>query len=126
MHRRVAAIASAAVLLAGSAVLAEVRAAPAPAGNRAAGVGSEQPPEYEASCRTAVQGSRVTAYCHNPFPGTDRIRLHVECETWWDIDSDSAPVEVGPTDYAELTGRCWKDVRAAWITHQPARDSSGT
>ncbi|WP_234334838.1 hypothetical protein [Streptomyces sp. NRRL S-118] len=77
---------------------------------------------YAASCRTSVEGSLVTAYCHNPYPDTDRVRLHVECDRWWDIDSDSAPVEVGPTAYAELTERCWKEVRAAWITHEPVRD----
>jgi hypothetical protein len=77
---------------------------------------------YTASCRTSVEGSLVTAYCHNPYPHTDRVRLHVECDRWWDIDSDSAPVEVVPTAYAELTERCWKEVRAAWITHEPVRD----
>ncbi|MEU8529565.1 MULTISPECIES: hypothetical protein [Streptomyces] len=118
-HRRAVGVSSAAVLLAGTAtVLAEVRAAPA--------VPAERPPAYEASCSTTVEGSRVTAYCHNPYPRTDRVRLHVECEKWWDVDTDSAPVDVGPTAYAELTGRCWKDVRTAWLTHQPERDSAGT
>ncbi|MDN3297817.1 hypothetical protein QWM81_28015 [Streptomyces ficellus] len=78
--------------------------------------------EYLASCRTSVEGSRVTAYCHNPYPRTDRVQLHVECDRWWDIDSDSAPVAIGPTAYAELTQRCWKEVRDAWISHQPVRD----
>ncbi|WP_418956296.1 hypothetical protein [Streptomyces tritici] len=120
-HRRAVGIASAAVLLAGTAaVLAEVRAAPAPA------PAAERPPAYEASCRTVVDGSRVTAYCHNPYPGADRVRLHVECDAWWDVDSDSAPVDVGPTAYAELSGRCWKDVRDAWISHEPVTDSAGT
>ncbi|MFJ8646931.1 hypothetical protein ACIRNI_12485 [Streptomyces sp. NPDC093546] len=82
---------------------------------------AENHERYVASCRTAVEGSRVTAHCHNPYPHTDRVRLHVECDRWWDIDSDSAAVEVGPTAYAELTERCWKEVRAAWITHEPVR-----
>ncbi|MGA4861030.1 hypothetical protein ACPB9J_00115 [Streptomyces lavendulocolor] len=77
---------------------------------------------YVASCRTSVEGSRVTAYCHNPNPGADRVQLHVECARWWDIDSDSAPVEVGPTAYAELTQRCWKEVDEAWISHRPVPD----
>ncbi|MFF8828759.1 hypothetical protein [Streptomyces sp. NPDC015131] len=72
-----------------------------------------------ASCRTDIEGSRVTAFCHNPYPGVDRVRLHVECARWWDIDTDSAPVEVGPTAYVELTQRCWKEVGNAWISHQP-------
>ncbi|WTB19459.1 hypothetical protein OG293_28580 [Streptomyces sp. NBC_00829] len=85
-----------------------------------------KPPTYEADCRTVVDGSRATAYCHNPYPSTDRVRLHVECDRWWDIDVDSAPVEVGPADYAELTDRCWKEVRTVWVSHQPLKDSAGT
>ncbi|MCX5225375.1 hypothetical protein [Streptomyces sp. NBC_00233] len=112
---------SVAVLLTGIAVAAEVRAAPAPAEEPpVTAPAAEDPENFGASCRTVVQGSTVTAHCQNPYPRTDRVRLHVECERWWDIDSDSAPVEVGPADYGELTGRCWKEVRSAWITHQPA------
>lgn len=115
------AIASVAVLVTGTAVAAEVRAAPAPAEERpATAPAAEEPENFGASCRTVVEGSRVTAHCSNPYPRTDRIRLHVECDRWWDVDSDSAPVEVGPADYARVTGRCWKEVRSAWITHQPA------
>jgi hypothetical protein len=112
---------SVAVLLTGIAVAAEVRAAPAPAEELpVTAPAAEEPENFGASCRTVVQGSTVTAHCQNPYPRTDRIRLHVECERWWDIDSDSAPVEVGPADYGTITGRCWKEVRSAWITHQPA------
>ncbi|MFE5659731.1 hypothetical protein [Streptomyces sp. NPDC056517] len=112
---------SVAVLLTGIAVAAEVRAAPAPAEERpVTAPAAEEPENFGASCRTVVQGSTVTAHCQNPYPRTDRVRLHVECERWWDIDSDSAPVEVGPADYGKITGRCWKEVRSAWITHQPA------
>ncbi|MFJ2937849.1 hypothetical protein ACIO8G_34390 [Streptomyces sp. NPDC087219] len=112
---------SVAVLLTGIAVAAEVRAAPAPAEELpVTAPATEEPENFGASCRTVVQGSTVTAHCQNPYPRTDRIRLHVECERWWDIDSDSAPVEVGPADYGTITGRCWKEVRSAWITHQPA------
>ncbi|MCT4354944.1 hypothetical protein M5362_17585 [Streptomyces sp. Je 1-79] len=130
-HRRVAALASAVALLAGLAVAAEVRAAPAPA--EEAPVPTARAPEnFGASCRTEIVGSRVVAYCQNPYPTTDRVRLHVECDRWWDVDTDSAPVDVGPTAYAQLTGRCWKEVRSAWLTHQPAEPlpsspgSSGT
>ncbi|WP_406057207.1 hypothetical protein OG462_12070 [Streptomyces sp. NBC_01077] len=112
---------SVAVLLTGIAVAAEVRAAPAPAEEvPATAPAAEEPENFGASCRTVVQGSRVTAHCQNPYPRTDRVRLHVECERWWDIDSDSAPVDVGPADYGKITGRCWKEVGAAWVTHQPA------
>ncbi|MFE5948507.1 hypothetical protein [Streptomyces sp. NPDC056480] len=112
---------SVAVLLTGIAVAAEVRAAPAPAEEPpATAPAAGEPEDFGASCGTVVQGSTVTAHCRNPYPRTDRVRLHVECERWWDIDSDSAPVEVGPADYGELTGRCWKEVRSAWVTHQPA------
>ncbi|MFD4321678.1 hypothetical protein [Streptomyces sp. NPDC058548] len=112
---------SVAVLLTGIAVAAEVRAAPAPAEELpVTAPATEEPENFGASCRTVVQGSTVTAHCQNPYPRTDRVRLHIECEHWWDIDSDSAPVEVGPADYGTITGRCWKEVRSAWITHQPA------
>ncbi|MFB6634518.1 hypothetical protein ACFCWY_31950 [Streptomyces sp. NPDC056362] len=113
-------IASVAVLITGTAVAAELRAAPAPAEDPPATAAAGDPENFGASCRTVVEGSRVTAHCSNPYPRTDRIRLHVECDRWWDVDSDSAPVEVEPADYAQVTGRCWKEVRSAWITHQPA------
>ncbi|AVH98129.1 hypothetical protein GCM10010497_33070 [Streptomyces cinereoruber] len=125
------AFASVAVLLTGVALATEVRAAPAPAEEvPLAAPAPGEPENFGASCRTDIEGSRVTAHCQNPYPRTDRVRLHVECERWWDLDTDSAPVDVGPADYAQLTGRCWKEVRAAWITHQPADpepapDSSG-
>ena len=44
------------------------------------------PQLFGADCRTAVHGSHVIAYCHNPYPGTDRVSLHIECDRWWDID----------------------------------------
>ncbi|MEV0227232.1 hypothetical protein [Streptomyces sp. NPDC050704] len=73
---------------------------------------------FGAACRTSVDGSYVTAYCHNPYPETDRVGLHVECDRWWDIDSDLTPVEAGPAQTVRLTGRCWKEVRSAWVSHQ--------
>ncbi|MFF3398632.1 hypothetical protein ACFYW6_08955 [Streptomyces sp. NPDC002659] len=85
-----------------------------------------RPQRYEADCRTVIEGSRATAYCHNPYPSIDRVRLHVECERWWDIDADSAPVEVGPAGYAELADRCWKEIGAVWVSHQLLRESAGT
>lgn len=122
-HHRTAALAAASVLgpvlLAGS------------AGSAVADDTAEYAAQYAAqyagaSCRTSVEGSRVTAYCHNPYPRTDRVQLHVECARWWDIDADSAPVDVPPTAYVELTERCWKEVLAAWISHQAAADPAGT
>lgn len=109
-HRTAASTAApalAAVLLAGLA---------APAGPAAA---DDRRERAGASCRTEVDGSHVTAYCHNPYPRTDRVRLHVECARWWDVDADSAPVEVPATAHVELAERCWKEVRAAWISHDP-------
>ncbi|MFF4692683.1 hypothetical protein [Streptomyces sp. NPDC001307] len=76
------------------------------------------PSFFGASCRTAVHGSHVVAYCHNPYVDTDRVRLHIECARWWDIDTDSAPVDTGPAMTVRLTGRCWKEVRSVWISHQ--------
>jgi hypothetical protein len=73
---------------------------------------------FGASCRTAVHGSHVTAYCHNPYPETDRVSLHVECDRWWDVDSDGARVGAGPAETVRLTGRCWKEIRSVWVSHE--------
>ncbi|MCX4975626.1 hypothetical protein [Streptomyces sp. NBC_00620] len=84
-------------------------------------VGSENPavPQpFGAECRTTVTGSHAVAYCHNPYVDTDRVRLHIECDRWWDIDSDGAPVGAGPAETVRLTGRCWKEIRSAWVSHQ--------
>ncbi|MER5991268.1 MULTISPECIES: hypothetical protein [Streptomyces] len=75
---------------------------------------------FGAACRVRVDGSQVTAYCHNPYPDTDHVSLHVECVHWWDLDSDGAPVAAGPAQTVQLTGRCWKEVRTAWVTHRRA------
>ncbi|WTK97545.1 hypothetical protein OG700_31350 [Streptomyces sp. NBC_01508] len=72
---------------------------------------------FGASCRTTTEGSLVTAFCHNPYPGTDRVQLHIECARWWDVDSDGAPAEAAPAGYVQLTGRCWKEVESAWVSH---------
>ncbi|MGX1269115.1 hypothetical protein [Streptomyces phaeoluteigriseus] len=85
-----------------------------PAGHTA--VEPEEPSGAE--CRTSVDGSRVTVFCHNPYAVTDRVSLHVECARWWDLDTDGAPADVGPAVTVRLTGRCWKEVGAAWVSHQ--------
>ncbi|AVV43412.1 hypothetical protein PYK79_19520 [Streptomyces sp. ID05-04B] len=76
------------------------------------------PKLFGAECRVGVHGSRVVAHCHNPYVDTDRVRLHIECDRWWDLDSDGAPVDAGPALTVRLTGRCWKEVRSAWVSHQ--------
>ncbi|MCB5168094.1 hypothetical protein LG634_25105 [Streptomyces bambusae] len=76
-------------------------------------------PLFGSDCDIGIDGSRVTAYCHNPYPRTDLVTLHVECAQWWDVDGDTAPVAVGPAGRVELTGRCWKGVRSAWVGHRP-------
>ncbi|MFD8153629.1 hypothetical protein ACFV28_23140 [Streptomyces sp. NPDC059720] len=73
---------------------------------------------FGAACRVRVTGPEVTAYCHNPYPETDRVSLHVECVRWWDIDTDSAPVAAGPAQTVRLKGRCWKEVGGAWVSHR--------
>ncbi|GAA1430023.1 hypothetical protein GCM10009601_46490 [Streptomyces thermospinosisporus] len=75
---------------------------------------------FGAACFIRVDGSWVTAYCHNPYPDTDLVRLHVECAHWWDLDSDSRAVAAEPAQTVKLTGRCWQKVRSAWISHQRA------
>ncbi|AQS70293.1 hypothetical protein [Streptomyces pactum] len=76
---------------------------------------------FGAECRVRVDASDVTAYCHNPYPETDHVRLHVECARWWDLDGDGPAVVAGPAQTVRLDGRCWKDVQAAWVSHQRAR-----
>ncbi|MER6675665.1 hypothetical protein [Streptomyces sp. NPDC000983] len=77
------------------------------------------PPDLSGSeCRTRVDGSHVTVHCHNPYADVDRVRLHIECARWWDLDTDSSPVDVGPAVTVRLTGRCWKEVGPVWVSHQ--------
>ncbi|MFH8518749.1 hypothetical protein ACH4CE_27400 [Streptomyces gelaticus] len=87
------------------------------AGAGASGSDAPTPEPAGAECRTSVRGSRVVAYCHNPYPSTDRVQLHTECRRWWDIDADTAPVDVGPGRTVRLDDRCWKEVGSAWVTH---------
>ncbi|WP_420032922.1 hypothetical protein ACN2WE_09655 [Streptomyces sp. cg28] len=75
---------------------------------------------FGAQCRIETDGSRVSADCHNPYPGVDAVALHIECAPWWDIDTDSAPREVGPAETVRLDGRCWKKVRDVWVSHRRA------
>ncbi|MER6954699.1 MULTISPECIES: hypothetical protein [unclassified Streptomyces] len=79
---------------------------------------SVHPDPFGAECRTGIEGSRVVAYCHNPYADTDRVRLHIECDRWWDLDTDGTPADAGPAQTVRLTGRCWKEVRSAWVSHQ--------
>ncbi|GLW00671.1 hypothetical protein AB0C86_26490 [Streptomyces lavendulae] len=76
------------------------------------------PELFGSDCDTEIDGSQVTAYCHNGYPETDLLRLHVECERWWDLDGDGAAVSLDPAGRVRLTGRCWKEVRTAWVSHQ--------
>ncbi|WP_443046233.1 hypothetical protein [Streptomyces sp. NBC_00335] len=73
---------------------------------------------FGADCDTEINGSQVVAFCHNGYPQTDLVRLHVECDRWWDVDGDGAAVAIGPAGRVELSGRCWKEVRSAWVSHQ--------
>lgn len=75
------------------------------------------PQPFGADCRTSVTGSHVVAYCHNPYPDTDHVSLHIECSRWWDLDTDSAPADAGPAMTVRLSGRCWEEVGSAWVTH---------
>ncbi|MFF1833157.1 hypothetical protein ACFVXE_02900 [Streptomyces sp. NPDC058231] len=86
-------------------------------GSGASGPAAPVPDPAGADCRTSVQGSQVVAYCHNPYPSTDRVQLHTECGRWWDIDADGVPVEVAPGQTVRLDDRCWKEVASAWVTH---------
>ncbi|RDG39698.1 hypothetical protein DVH02_02520 [Streptomyces corynorhini] len=70
------------------------------------------------TCLTTLAGSHVTALCHNPYPETDLVQLHVRCARWWDVAADGARVEVGAAHRVRLADRCWKEVREAWVTHE--------
>ncbi|MFD6419115.1 hypothetical protein [Streptomyces sp. NPDC060194] len=85
---------------------------------RTAGYGPARAEQYAADCRIAFDGSRVSALCHNPNAWTDRVRLHIECDSWWDIDTDTRPTDVAPARTAEVSGRCWQQVRSAWVSHE--------
>ncbi|MEU9061192.1 hypothetical protein AB0D13_20635 [Streptomyces sp. NPDC048430] len=109
-------------LLAAAAVVAGLLAPVAvSAANRAgSGAGAPRVPEPEpsgAECRTSVEGSRVVAFCHNPYPTTDLVQLHTECARWWDVDADGGAVAVQPGRTVKLEDRCWKEVGSAWVSH---------
>ncbi|MFF9690925.1 hypothetical protein [Streptomyces sp. NPDC014623] len=109
-------------LLAAAAVVAGLLAPVAVSAAGRAGSGAAAPPAPEpgpsgAECRTTVAGSQVVAYCHNPYPTTDLVRLHTECARWWDVDADGAAVAVQPGRTVRLEDRCWKEVGSAWVSH---------
>ncbi len=68
------------------------------------------------TCRLARQHSTATAVCHNPDPTVTLVQLHVSCARWWDPATDTAETTVGAAQWVTLTGRCWKEIRTAWIT----------
>ncbi|MEE1765778.1 MULTISPECIES: hypothetical protein [unclassified Streptomyces] len=78
----------------------------------------DKPAPFGAACHSTVTGSQVVGYCFNPHAAVDHVRLHIECARWWDLDSDSAAVETAPARTVRLTGRCWKEVRSVWFSHQ--------
>jgi hypothetical protein len=88
---------------------------------RVQGREAAEPEPFGATCRNRITGSRVIAYCHNPYPLADRVSLHIECDRWWDLDSDGAAVVAGPAQTVRLTGRCWKEVRSVWVSHRKQR-----
>lgn len=82
---------------------------------------SEKKPElFGAACRVEVERAEAAVSCHNPYPGLDLVALHIECDPWWDIDTDSKPVAVHPAETVWLRGRCWKKIRTAWVSHRKA------
>ncbi|MFF2655226.1 hypothetical protein [Streptomyces sp. NPDC058045] len=87
-------------------------------GTRPVAAPSPRPEPAGAGCRTAVRGSLAVVHCHNGTPRPDRLRLHVECARWWDVDTDTAAAVAGPAQTVRLTGRCWKEIRTVWVTHR--------
>ncbi|MFI5758444.1 hypothetical protein [Streptomyces sp. NPDC051569] len=146
LRRRTAALTAAALITTGLALSTEVRGTPEPtpvavspvppragaaadrtgaAADRSEAIADRHGRGRErlhAYCRTKIKGSHATAYCQNPNPEPDRVQLHIECEHWWDIDADSAPVELLPAGYVQLSDRCWKEIRSVWVSHaEPLR-----
>ncbi|EGX59116.1 hypothetical protein SZN_14371 [Streptomyces zinciresistens K42] len=122
LSRRLASttVAVALVLPVSGAAIAHARVHPAGASpQRGAPAKAGEP--FGAACRIRVAGSQVTADCHNPYPRTDSVTLHVECTRWWDLDSDGTAVKAGPAQTVRLSGRCWKEVESAWVSHRKAR-----
>ncbi|MEU1216313.1 hypothetical protein ACFYSH_31805 [Streptomyces sp. NPDC005791] len=115
-HRRTWALLAAAAVVAGLLAPVAVSAANR-AGSGAAAPVAPEPEPSGSECRTSVDGSRVIAYCHNPYPTTDLVQLHTECARWWDVDADGGTVAVQPGRTVKLEDRCWKEVGSAWISH---------
>lgn len=106
-----------AVALAGAAASCAALPGGPPTTERAPAAAAGPAGRFGATCRTAVEGSQVVAYCHNPYPEPDHVRLHTECARWWDIDGDSAAMEVAPAQTVRLTGQCWKEIGSTWVSH---------
>ncbi|MFJ4919019.1 hypothetical protein [Streptomyces sp. NPDC088725] len=124
LRRRAAALLATALITTSLAATWEVRSTtPASASGRAVGDDNSDHTDrrFLASCRVKIKRSHATAFCHNPYPVTDRVALHIECARWWDVDADTAPVEVPPAGYVELTDRCWMEIHSAWVGHDPLR-----
>ncbi|MGW1433264.1 hypothetical protein ACWD6K_32170 [Streptomyces sp. NPDC002431] len=123
-RRRTGALLAAAIALAGLAAPVGITLA-GRAGSGASTPAAPSPEPAGAECLTSIRGSRVVALCHNPYPSTDRVQLHTECRQWWDVDADSAPVDVEPGRTVRIDDRCWKQVASVWVTHR-ARDVPDT
>lgn len=121
-RRRTTALMAAAVIALGLTASSEVRGTrPTESGPVGAPSGSLSGDRSQASCSTRIHGSHVVASCHNPYPEGDRLRLHIECARWWDVDADSAPADISPAGHLQLSGRCWKEIRSVWVGHEPLR-----
>ncbi|WP_405897103.1 hypothetical protein OG242_05730 [Streptomyces sp. NBC_00727] len=119
-HHRTRSLLASGAVIAGLLVPAGLYAAGHVGATGAAAPPAPSPEPAGSECRTSVDGSRVVAYCHNPYPTADRVQLHTECARWWDVDADSKPVTVRPGSTVRLADRCWKEVASAWVTHSAA------
>ncbi len=98
-------------------------AAPPAAAPPAAALPDAAPPAVRAvtgdegaRCDLRREDGLAVATCLNPDPVSTRLQLHVSCARWWDPATDTAPVDDGPAQWVRLTGRCWKEIRTAWLT----------
>ncbi|MFD9014690.1 hypothetical protein ACFV0A_37410, partial [Streptomyces sp. NPDC059552] len=63
-------------------------------------------------------GSLVRGTSHPPSPATDLLGRPVVCAAGAPGAGQACAVAVGPAGRAELVGRCWKEVRSAWVSHR--------
>ncbi len=76
-----------------------------------------RPPAFRRQCRTTVQGSHVCVL-PQPLPGDRPGRPAHRVRPLVGHRHRPHRVDAGPAMTVRLTGRCWEEVRSAWVSHQ--------